>query len=167
MSDRQRRLRVVRTVAAGTLLLGALLSEGAGATVAHGPSASEAPAKVLSHFLCRQGRFRPPLGSTPTVQIADRFGSSIVTVNQPNLWCNPAKKVRGRKVTKVVDARQHLKFFTVGASLTGQVKDMVVANQFGDRQEIQMNMTPIALLVPTRVPPLGAPRGLDHFQCYN
>lgn len=166
MSDRKRIMPVVQTLAAGMLLLGALIA-GSGTAVAQGPSATESPQKVLSHFLCRQGRFRPLFDSHPTVQITDRFATTSVTVNPPNLWCNPARKVRARKVTKVVDARQHLKFYTVQAPLTSDVTNMLVTNQFGTDQAIQMNMTPIALLVPTRVPPLGAPRGLDHFQCYN
>lgn len=167
MSVRERSLRLSGSVAAGVLVLGALLAGSAGAAVGPGPSASESPQKVLSHFLCRQGRFRPPFTNSPTVQLTDRFGTSSVTFNPPNLWCNPTKKVRGRKVTKVVDARQHLKFFTFQTLLPGGVKDLLVANQFGGRQAIQINEHPIALLVPTRVPPLGAPRGLDHFECYN
>jgi hypothetical protein len=150
---------------AGMLLLGTLVAGGGGTALA-GP-AVENPQKVLSHFLCRQGKFRPPFTSAPTVELTDRFGTSSVTLNPPNLWCNPTRKVRGGKVTKVVDPRQHLKFYTFQSVPPGGVVNMLVTNQFGDSQPVQINEHPIALLVPTRVPPLGAPRGLDHFECYN
>jgi hypothetical protein len=165
MSDRGRRTVSARILAAG-MLLGVLMAEGAITTVAHGPSASSAE-RVLSHVICRQGRFRPAFTGLPTVQLTDQFGTSTVQVRQPNLMCNPARKVRGGKVTKVVDARHHLKWYPLQASLTSETRDMVVTNQFGASQAIQMNMTPSNILVPTRVPPQRRPRGLDHFLCYN
>jgi hypothetical protein len=165
MSDRDRLRTVARILAAGLLLAASIAGSG-GATIAQAPAASDAE-KVLSHVLCRQGRFRPAFNSLPTVQLTDQFGSATVQVRQPNLMCNPVRKVRAGKVTKVVDAKHHLKWYPLQASLTSQVKDMLITNQFGANQAIQMNMTPVVMLVPTRVPPQGRPRGLDHFKCYN
>ena len=165
MSDRDHLHALARILAAG-MLLGASIAGSAGTTVAAAPSASDAE-KVLSHVLCRQGRFRPPFNSLPTVQLTDQFGTSTVQPRQPNLMCNPVRKVRGGKVTKVVDAKHHLKWYGLQATLTSQTKDMLITNQFGANQAIQMNMTPSNMLVPTRVPPQGRPRGLDHFLCYN
>ena len=149
------------------LVLGALLAGSAGAAVGPGPSASESPQKVLSHFLCRQGRFRPPFTDSPTVQLTDRFGTSSVTFNPPNLWCNPTKKVRGRKVTKVVDARQHLKFFTFQTLLPGwgqgPARRQPVRGPAGDPDQ----RAPDRPACPHARAAPRAPRGLDHFECYN
>ena len=101
------------------------------------------------------------------MQLTDQFGSSTVTVRQPNLMCDPVRKERGGKVTKIVDERQHLKWYPLEATLTSETNDMLVTNQFGANQAISMNMTPLNVLVPTREPPHGRPRGLDHFKCYN
>jgi hypothetical protein len=122
--------------------------------------------RVLSHVLCRTGQFRPPFAG-PSVHLEDEFGSWDATVLHPNWWCNPVRKVRAGKVTKIVDQRHHLKFYPLQLADPTGSKDLLVTNQFGADQSASMNNKPVYLVVPTRELPLGRPRGVDHFLCYN
>ena len=76
----------------------------------------------MSHFLCRQGRFRPPFTNVPTVQLTDRFGTSSLPSTRRTSGATPPRRCAVRKVTQVVDARQHLKFFTFQTLLPGRVR---------------------------------------------
>jgi hypothetical protein len=141
----------------------------ASALAAGGGVASGAnPERVLSHFLCYIGQFRPQFDSAPTVGLKDQFGSADAVVRQPNIFCNPVRKTRGGEVTEIVDRDHHLKHYPLQALVpTAQTQDLLITNQFGIDQRISLNLTPIALLVPTRKVPHDRPRGLDHYVCYN
>jgi hypothetical protein len=166
MSQGSRRSSRAIVIVTGLAL--ALLGAGAGtATGVEMSPAARAPGKLVSHFLCYVGTFRPVFDDDPVVSLVDRFGSSVVTVKHSNIFCNPTAKRHAGKVTPIVDEDHHLKHYGLQAPQTGETLDVLVTNQFGADQPIQLNRTPLALLVPTRKLPHPRPRGLSHYTCYN
>ena len=157
--------RIHQRLLAGAIATGLVAS----ALVAGGgvASAATSPETFLSHFLCWGGVF-PDLDA-PDVELTNRFGTFVADfdADSTELMCNPVRKTRGTRVTEIVSIRQHLKLYDVDADPHAAPFDMLVTNQFGRNKRVLISNDPDSLLVPTRKFPHRAPRGLDHFTCYD
>jgi hypothetical protein len=154
------------------LLVAAMAAITAATAIAVGGGAAVAqplppPQEVLSHFLCYTGTFAP-FERVHDVRLADQFPpGEIVTVGKPKLLCNPVRKTRSDRVTKIVDRRQHLKAYVTVPNSAGVADiDVLVSNQFGRDKRLRVEDKVFRLMVPTRKSPHDAPVLLDHFACY-
>jgi hypothetical protein len=150
--------RALAVAIATGIVASALLVGGGAASAAN-------PEKVLSHFLCWQGTF--PASDGPVIQLNDRFATFDANVDSPDLLCNPVKKTRGDKVTKIVSGRHHLVHYDIGTPFVNGSVRLRMDNQFGDDKRVRIEAWAKGLLVPTRRLPQPDPTNLDHFTCYS
>lgn len=152
--------RVATAVLSTTLAMSAFAAGGPGAA---GADTVEAE-RVLSHFLCYDGKLRK-FEKAPTVGLQNRFFSHDVTVREPVAFCAAVRKKHGGSVTPVVSHRQHLKIFSVDAP-PGAIIPLLVTNQFVTDALVPVDTQLASMAVPTRKRPHRFPAGLDHFACY-
>jgi len=141
---------------------------------------SRAEAQVLfpslDHFLGYKIGFSPAF-APQTVLLRDQFEAGSFDVLKPVRLFNPSRKIINDEVNGVIDARVHLKGYTIqstpGIGPVHEVrKDLVVVNQFGAFRVDTVK--PYMLLVPTAkqrnnpdILPLDpASHFVDHFKCY-
>jgi hypothetical protein len=119
----------------------------------------------LDHFLCYSLGGLPDF-STTEVFVEDQFiAASMLAFQFPSLFCNPTQKTHDERVTRIRNIDHHLALHGIEGSELQPAREIIVSNQFGAEQtwRIQGGM---ALFVPTTKEPHPAPKGLDHFLCY-
>jgi hypothetical protein len=125
--------------------------------------AAAAPELRLDHFKCYGAKEERPDPAEP-VTLRDQFGVLRVRVLDVALLCNPVEKQHAGTVTPIQDPDAHLTFNEIVPSEQVDRRLVEVTNQFG-RQRLAIGQ-PRYLAVPTRKYPHEAPKGLDHFACY-
>lgn len=127
------------------------------------PPATPNPARVLDHFRCYDVQHQP---ATRTVRLADQFGATTATTVRVIRLCNPVRKNN----EPVRRPRSHLVCYAIREQPPFRPLAVRVRNQFG-RAALRVRR-PETLCLPSFKQVLqtaaasAAPRGLDHFKCY-
>jgi uncharacterized repeat protein (TIGR02543 family) len=115
------------------------------------------PPVCLDHYLLYEA-YGPSL--SVSVELNDQFGDESVTVYEPALFANPARKTHDGEITEIQNPDEHLLFYYIeGEPFETQVQ---IDNQFGEQA---LNLTsPDILAVPSEK--ISWEQPLDHFKCY-
>lgn len=136
------------------------------------PSVAVAQSDVPSgnHFLCYEGRTAE--SRTVRIEVRDtarKESRRTVDVGRPGGYCDPASDVHRSNRFDVADGDHHLVAYEVTA-LEPPFPEAVVNSPFSNGDELlpleraRWLMAPARQSFPNRT---GAPRGLDHFLCYD
>ena len=138
--------------------------------------------KVLNHFKCwtaqgesasRIAYLQDQFDTTANAAGQTSSGYETVRVDEPRVFCNPARKIHGTDSAGINDVNHHLTCYGIEALDPFEPRVVDVLNQFGTGR-LQV-LRPIGLCAPTQKllvngdkPQFGgdAPKGLDHFKCY-
>src|SRR5215207_10168007 len=81
----------------------------------------------LNHYWCYEVE-GSPVGRTVT--LADQFGTDTVSVQHPDLFCNPVEKTVGGRTTRIVEREVHLTCYDIKGPQKTRPTSFGVFNQF-------------------------------------